>query len=98
VDGRGPPIYRRPPCLRHSGSQGQATSTNGHVEPFCSTYSVGTLFSRSVSPPALPRKRNPRWSPSQDSGSRHPESCLTIFGGAPGEGTLIVLSWASRPF
>jgi hypothetical protein len=78
VDGRGLPIYRRPPCLRHSGSQGQATSTNGHVELFY----LGTLFPRSVSSPALPRTRNPRQSPSQD--SRHPESCLTIFGGVPG--------------
>jgi hypothetical protein len=67
VDGRGLPIYRRPPCLRHSGSQGQATSTNGHVELFCSTYSLGTLFPRSVSFLALPRKRNSRRSPSQGS-------------------------------
>jgi hypothetical protein len=78
VDERGPTIYRRPPCLCHSGFQGQATSTNGHVEPFY----LGTLFPRSISSSALPRTSNPRRSPSQDSG--HPESCLTIFGGVPG--------------
>jgi hypothetical protein len=63
VDGQGLPIYRRPPCLRHSGSQRQATSTNGHVELFY----LGTLLPRSVSSPALPRKRNSRWSPNQGS-------------------------------
>jgi hypothetical protein len=83
VDGRGLPIYRRPPCLRHSGCQGQATSTNRHVELFCSSYFLETLFPRSVSSPALPRTRNPRRSPSQS--LRHPESCLTIFAGVPGD-------------
>jgi hypothetical protein len=74
-----PPFYRRPPCLRHSGSPGQATSTNGHVELF---FYLGTLFPRSVSSLAMPRTRNPRRLPCQN--LRHPESCLTIFGGVPG--------------
>jgi hypothetical protein len=80
VDGRGLPIYSRPPCLRHSGSQGQATSTNGRA-PGVLFSSVPCTEDRSLSKPCLDRGTPIVAGPWA---LRHPESCLTIFGGVPG--------------
>jgi hypothetical protein len=79
-----PSTYRRPPCLRHSGSSSLSTGTSGRTRvPFPPRYRVPSSAPR----PTLPRTRALSSLPSP--GLRQPELCLTILsGGALGRCTL----------